>query len=136
MNSDREAWQEWYEKRTVKPKPNKYGATAVHVDGLRFDSMREAARYGELKLLEQAGEITALEVQPAFPLMVADLTTDGPPWVFHTIGVYHADFQYRTVVTGQVIVEDVKAKPTRTEAYQRTKKHVQAQYGIVITEIA
>jgi hypothetical protein len=135
--SDRDAWTQWAEKHPNPRAPlrNKYGATAVHVDGLRFDSKREAARYGELKQLEAAGEITDLEVHPAFPLMVPELVTDGPPWVFHTIGQYHADFQYRNVRTGNVIVEDVKSKPTRTEAYKRTKKHVEAQYQITIVEI-
>jgi hypothetical protein len=138
VNSDRDVWTEWYEKRLQKPtdpKPNKYGATTVHVDGLRFDSMREAARYKELSLLVAAGEITDLEIHPGFPLMVLELTHDGPPLVLHTIGHYHADFKYRNERTNSTIVEDVKSKPTTTEAYRLRKKFIEAQHQITIVEI-
>jgi len=141
MNRDREVWTEWYEKRLQKPepaapKPNKYHATVVHVDGLRFDSMREAARYKELQVLIAAGEITDLEIHPGFPLMVLELGHDGPPLILHTIGMYHADFKYRNVRTNNVIVEDVKSKPTRTEAYKLRKKFVEAQHQLTIVEVA
>ena len=140
MNSDRDAWTQWAERHselapTAAPKPNKYGATAVVVDGLRFDSKREFARYQELKRLEAARQITDLVVHPCFPLVVLQLEPEGPPFIFHTIGRYHADFQYRNISTGNVIVEDVKSKPTKTESYQRTKKHIEAQYQITIVEI-
>jgi hypothetical protein len=135
----RNTWTEWAARHSelapAAPKRQKYNATAVYVDGLRLDSKREAARYTELKHLEAAGEIVELEVHPAFALMVPELTADGPPFVLHTIGQYHADFRYRNVRTGNVIVEDVKSKPTRTEAYRRTKKHVEAQYQITIVEV-
>jgi hypothetical protein len=140
--TDREAWTQWHKrynadgvKIQTRPSTNKYHATKVQIDGHWFDSQREAARYQELKFLVVAGEIAALEVHPGFPLMVPDLTTEGAPFVFHTIGWYHADFQYRNLRTGNVVVEDVKSKPTKTEAYKLRKKFVEAQYGIVIVEI-
>ena len=137
--TDREAWSQWAKDhanpRTPVAKANKYHATKVQIDGIWFDSQREAARYQELKFLVVAGEIAALEVHPGFPLMVPDLTTEGAPFVFHTIGWYHADFQYRNLRTGNVVVEDVKSNPTRTEAYKLRKKFVEAQYSIVIAEI-
>jgi hypothetical protein len=144
--TDREAWSQWAKAHQSPrkplipaaiqtPNPNKYRATARQIDGYRFDSKREAARYQELKFLVVAGEIEALEVHPGFPLMVPDLTTEGAPFVFHTIGWYHADFQYRNVHTGNIIVEDVKSKPTKTEAYKLRKKFVEAQYGMTIVEI-
>jgi hypothetical protein len=140
--TDREAWSQWAKAnpnpRAPVAKANKYHATKVQIDGHWFDSQREAARYQELKFLVVAGEIAALEVHPGFPLMVLmvpDLTTEGAPLVFHTIGWYHADFQYRNLRTGNVVVEDVKSKPTKTEAYKLRKKFVEAQYGITIAEI-
>jgi len=137
--TDREAWSQWAKDhanpRAPVAKANKYHATKVQIDGIWFDSQREAARYQELKFLVVVGEITDLDVHPGFPLMVPDLTTEGAPFVFHTIGWYHADFQYRNVHTGNVIVEDVKSKPTKTEAYKLRKKFVEAQYGITIAEI-
>ena len=35
----------------------KYNARKTVVDGIKFDSKKEAARYSELKLMEKAGEI-------------------------------------------------------------------------------
>jgi hypothetical protein len=56
------AWAGWedYQPQTQavgKPKRAKYGAEPTVVDGIRFDSKKEAARYQELKLLAKAGEI-------------------------------------------------------------------------------
>jgi hypothetical protein len=42
------------------PKPkkkHKYSAKAVTVDGIRFDSQKEAYYYGKLKLAQKAGEL-------------------------------------------------------------------------------
>ena len=47
---------------------NKYKAKPLTVDGIRFASQREGSRYRELKLLEKAGQITGLELQPVFEL--------------------------------------------------------------------
>lgn len=49
---------------------SKYGATKVTVDGVTFDSKREARRYADLKLLERAGDIRNLELQPKFPIVI------------------------------------------------------------------
>ncbi|WP_416330384.1 DUF1064 domain-containing protein, partial [[Clostridium] innocuum] len=54
---------------TEKPKKSKYGAVKTEVDGIMFDSKREASRYQELRLLEQAGEITNLRLQVPFELI-------------------------------------------------------------------
>lgn len=43
-------------------RPNKYNNRKTTVDGIKFDSIREAERYQELKLLEEAGEISHLEL--------------------------------------------------------------------------
>lgn len=53
----------------TKPKKSKYGAVKTEVDGIKFDSKREASRYQELRLLEQAGEITNLLLQVPFELI-------------------------------------------------------------------
>lgn len=47
----------------------KYGNTKIMVDGIQFDSKREAARYRELKLLERAGVISFLQRQTKFQLI-------------------------------------------------------------------
>ena len=40
---------------------SKYHAQPVEIDGVRFDSQKEARRYSELRLLERAGEIKDLQ---------------------------------------------------------------------------
>lgn len=49
----------------------KYGNRKVVVDGITFDSEREAHRYTELKILEKAGKITGLQLQREFELIPA-----------------------------------------------------------------
>lgn len=99
---------------------NKYGAKKTVVDGITFASKAEARRYGELKLLEKAGEIRHLELQPKF-----DLTVNG-----EKIGRYVADFRYREGT--ESVVEDVKG--FKTPVYRLKKALVKALYGIEIRE--
>ena len=136
--SERDAWTQWHKTQSAmavvhtRPSTQKYGNHAVRHDGILFDSEREAARYHELKLLAVAGIITDLEVHPGWPLIVSALYTEQPR-IYHSVGMFHADFKYRR--DGQVIVEDVKSKPTKTTAYKLRKKIVEAVHGITITEV-
>jgi hypothetical protein len=82
---------------------NKYNAKKVIVDGIQFDSRKEANRYYELKLLERAGEITDLELQKEFELIPAQ-RIDGK--VVERAVKYKADFVYKE--NGKTVVEDVK----------------------------
>ncbi len=119
---------------------SKYNAKRTEVDGIVFASQREARRYQELRLLERAGEISDLELQPRFPLSVP--STSGyvrraakalAQGGMFTIGEYRADFKYRDWKTVPYVVED--AKGFRTPLYRWKKKHVEAQYGIQIREV-
>ena len=114
-------------RATVDGKPSKYRAKPTVVDGIRFASMKEAKRYGELKLLEKAGEITDLELQSVFHLNAAN--PSQPCFV----GKYLADFSYYDARTRQLVVEDVKG--FKTPLYRWKKKHVEAQYGLKIREV-
>ena len=49
---------------------SKYGNRKTEVDGIVFDSKKEAERYRDLKLLERAGDIRELVLQPSFVLNV------------------------------------------------------------------
>lgn len=98
-------------------KPHKYGAKPKEVEGKRFASTKEANRWTDLRLMENAGEITALRDQVAFKL-------EG--------GRYIADFVYLDCKTSQWIVEDCKGM--RTPAYRRSKKAMKERYGIEILE--
>lgn len=87
------------------PRGNKFNARTVHLDGFTFQSEAEARRYGELRLLEQAGQIHDLRVHPRFELLPRD--KELALRAVH----YTADFQY--CEGGRVIVEDVKGVETR-----------------------
>lgn len=104
---------------------NKYGAKKVHLDGHIFASKREARYYSDFKLLQQAGEITQLEIHPSF-----QLTVNG-----QKIGRYTADFSLREK-DGRFRVIDVKSPPTaKGEAFRLRKKLVEALYPHVTIEI-
>jgi hypothetical protein len=85
---------------------NKYRNKKVIVDEKEFDSKREGNRYKELKLLERAGEIKDLELQPRF-LLQDSFKKNGR--TFRKIE-YVADFKY--IENGKAIVEDVKGMQT------------------------
>jgi hypothetical protein len=110
-------------------RPHKYKAVATEVDGIRFASKSEARRYQELRLLEKAGEIYALRLQPVFPL-VAVAEQDGER---KGVGQYRGDFCYCQKGSAALVVEDVKG--FKTPLYRWKKKHVEAQYGIEIREV-
>jgi len=92
----------------ARARTHKYNARRVVVDGHRFDSAAEARRYGELRLLERAGKISGLRLQPRFELQ--------PSFVAFQDGkrrraiVYVGDFAYEENNTP--VVEDVKGVVT------------------------
>lgn len=105
----------------VCPKPagaiSKYRAKKTKVDGITFDSRKEARRYSELKLLQKAGEVLFFHRQPIFDLPGG--TT------------YRADFLVFWA-DGHVTWEDVKG--VKTPAYKKAKKQVEAVYPVEILE--
>lgn len=52
----------------LKKKPSKYRNKPQVVDGVRFDSKREANRWQELLILQRTGRITRLERQVVYVL--------------------------------------------------------------------
>lgn len=85
---------------------NKYRNKKVQVGMYVFDSIKESQRYEELTLLERAGEISNLELQPRF-LLQDSFKKNGR--TFRKIE-YVADFKY--IENGKAIVEDVKGMQT------------------------
>lgn len=114
-------------------KKNKFGAIKTEVDGIKFDSRKEARRYTTLKRLAGDNVIQALEIHPKF-----DLIALGGK----LIGVYEADFSY--IVNDSVIVEDVKGinksktwrkgqrYGTISDLAKWKMKHFEIQYGIKV----
>ena len=94
---------------------SKYHAQPVEIDGIRFDSQKEARRYSELRLLERAGEIRDLQYHKAF-VLIPDQRIDGRI-VEHPVK-YEADFCYYDR-EGHAIVEDTKGVKTRDYIIKR-----------------
>lgn len=107
----------------TKPKKSKYGAVKTEVDGITFASKHEASRYLELRLLEQAGEITNLCLQVPFELI--------PKSKYGMPIRYIADFMYNDR-NGQLIVED--AKGVKTPVYRLKRRLMAELNGIEIKE--
>ncbi|MBL4778421.1 MULTISPECIES: DUF1064 domain-containing protein [Ralstonia] len=108
--------------------PGKYGNKRVEFEGLMFDSLRELARYQQLKVLQVSGAISQLRCQVPFEL-APGVVINGrrrPPLR------YVADFVYREKGSPLDTIEDVKGAVT--EAY-RIKRHLMVAAGFVIKEI-
>lgn len=126
-----------YRSLAEKPKRStKYGAKKMLVDGIRFDSKREAARYQFLKARQDAGEISNLELQPAFKLKCGErpilLKSKGYP--NGRQATYFADFAYWCPVEEKRVIED--SKGMKTDIYKLKKAIVEAQFpGVKIIEV-
>ncbi len=123
---------------------SKYGSRKETVDGITFDSRKEAARYQELKLLERAGEVSDLQLQRKFVLIPAqrelsmEIYEKGPKKGCFKPGKllerecsYIADFVYNQ--NGECVVEDTKG--FRTPEYIVKRKLMLKEFGIRIREV-
>ena len=120
----------------------KYGNKKASIDGIFFDSKKEARRYAELKLLQRGGVIRNLELQKSFELIPAQYETyarygkngkrlaDGKRCIEKSC-VYKADFVYTE--NGQTVVEDTKGM--RTKDYIIKRKLMLFIHGIRIKEV-
>ena len=126
-------WGNYYKSR-------KYGNSKVEVDGILFDSKREARRYLDLLLLEKAGDISDLQRQVKYVLIPAQREPDiiGPrggrkpgKLLEHEVS-YVADFVYKDK-DGNTIAEDTKG--FRTKDYIIKRKLALYLFGIRIREV-
>ena len=106
----------------------KYGNRKVKLNGETFDSSKEARRYGELVLLERAGQISHLERQVKYGLIPSQYR-DGK--CIERAVQYVADFVYYE--DGKKVVED--AKGFRTKDYILKRKLMLYIHGIRIKEV-
>lgn len=99
-----------------KPKDrSKYNAEKTTVDGITFDSKKEAARYVELKFMQAAGEIRYFLCQVPFHL-------PGGIRYFCDFAVCQFD--------GTMQYEDVKGM--QTDVFKMKKKQVESLYPVTI----
>lgn len=98
---------------------SKYRNVPTVINGLRFSSKAEAARYSELKLLQAANQVRWFIRQPRFDLG-NDIT-----YVADFLVVWNAD--ETTFSDTRVTVEDVKG--VETDVFKLKRKLFEAQYG-------
>jgi hypothetical protein len=118
---------------------SKYHNKKVVVNGIPFDSKKEAKRFAELSLLEKAGVISDLQRQVKFVLIPAQREPD-------TVGArggikkgkviekecsYIADFVYQE--NGTKVVEDTKGY--KTKDYIIKRKLMLYVHGMRIKEV-
>jgi hypothetical protein len=99
---------------------SKYKARKVTAFGRTFHSKKEAKRYGALLILQKDGTVGPIECQPRFRLEVNGVH----------IADYVADFRYRDLQTGEVIVEDVKGY--ETPEFKLKKRLMLACHGVEV----
>ncbi len=108
----------------------KYRNVKTVVDGIKFDSKREAARYSELMLMERAGVIRGLELQPRYPVTINGVDIRYVGTNRHL--TYVADFKYYDVERKEFVVEDAKGFATKD---YRIKRALMAAMGLNVREI-
>ena len=102
----------------------KYNAQKTVVDGITFASRLEAERFQQLKLLEEAGEISCLKLQLGLQI--------NPPWTNPQTGeklkgsMYYADFFYIDNRNHKMIIEDTKG--VETDVFRLKWNLVQSMY--------
>lgn len=103
----------------------KYHNTKTVLNGIKFDSKLEAERYAQLKILERAGVIRGLELQPSFDL-IPSFKKNGKTW---RKTVYKADFRYILCEGDIIIIEDVKGSTAViTDVFRLKQKLFEYKY--------
>jgi len=101
-----------------RKKRSKYNADRTMVDGINFDSRKEATYYSTLDLMQRAGEIQWFLMQVPFRLP-GNIT-------------YRLDFM---VMKNDGTFDLIDVKGMKTKEYVIKKKQVEALYGVEIREV-
>lgn len=126
----------------------KYNNRKIIVDGITFDSKKEAKRYKELKMLEKAGIIRDLKRQVKYVLIPAQYGRTDEVYIkgnnkgkqkkgrlIERECAYYADFVY--MQNGNTIVEDVKGY-RNGQAYNLfviKRKLMLYVHGVIVKEL-
>ena len=119
----------------------KYHSKKVQLNGMTFDSKKEAKRWQELSFKQDLGVIADLQRQVKYILIPAQREPDrtGPRGgkikgkLLEREVSYIADFVYRDLLTDKTVVEDTKG--FRTTDYIIKRKLMLERYQIQIREI-
>lgn len=120
---------------------SKYKSEKTIVDGITFDSRKEARRFQELRLLEKAGKISELRRQVKYILIPAQREPDSigkrggviKGRLLEREVAYYADFVYFDNDLGGYVVEDTKGM--KTPEYIIKRKLMLYVYNITIREV-
>ena len=102
-------------------KKNKYSNIKTTIDGIKFDSKREAEYYCELKMLKKAKEIKDFSLQPKYELQ-AKFKKNGTS---HRAINYVADF---VILRNDGILEVVDIKGMETDVFKIKRKLFEFAY--------
>ena len=124
-------------------KRSKYGNRKVTIEGINFDSEREAKRYLILKEYQNKGDISDLKLQVVYELIpaikelktvVLKTKTIQKEVTIQQAITYRCDFTY--IKDGKLVVEDVKISPKMLPPeYKLKKKLLRYVHGIDIREV-
>lgn len=109
---------------------NKFNAQKTIVDGIKFDSKKEANYYSQLllqkKAKNKAERVIRIECHPRFDIVINGIK----------IGFYKADFRV-TYAYSRIVIIDVKGlkKGSAYQLFKLKKKLVEAIYNIEIIEV-
>ena len=106
-----------------KIKKSKYGNKRVKVDGILFDSQKEADYYCDLKLMLKYGFILGFSIQCKFILQEGDEKIKPICYIADFV-VFYKD---RTVI--------IDTKGVRTDVYKLKKKMFEKKFGMKIIEV-
>ena len=119
------------ERKSIVGKPrSKYGNQKTEVNGVKYDSKKEAKRAEQLEVQQRLGIISNLErqkkyiLQPSFKFLGKTIREIA----------YIADFVYEE--NGELVVEDVKSPITRKNpVYKLKKKMMMYVHGVEVKEV-
>lgn len=103
---------------TTSTKKSKYGAKIVEIDGIKFDSQKEANYYSELKIRLAAKDIKGFCRQPEF-ILAPNLR-------------YKADF---IIFNNDGTSEIIDVKGMQTQVYKDKKKVFEDKFDLKIMEV-
>lgn len=109
---------------------SKYKAIRTTVNGITYDSKKEAEYGGKLDLLLRTGKIKDLNRQVRFCWSEIHFANDEQ---IEFKRKYIADFVYHDIKLNKIFIVDVKG--FKTAEYKKKKKIVEKLFGIKITEI-
>ena len=111
---------------------SKFFSKKVVVDGITFDSKKEAQYYLTLKNAEKEGAIKNLELQKEYVLQDKFKINNKTRRQI----VYKCDFSYISTKDDKLHVVDVKSPYTaKDKVYRLKKKMFEYKYGIELEEI-